>query len=84
MIWLEFEEPLGHPWLQNEDYKELELLIAVQASQLNSLVLRLQSAFRQQFSTETALFRALSDFYAAADGRHMELVAQCWHGLHRF
>jgi len=40
----------------------------------NSLMPRLQSAYRRHHSTETALLRVLSDFYTAADGQRVTLL----------
>ena len=42
--------------------------------QSNSLMPRLQSAYRRHHSTEMALLRVLSDFYAAADGQRVTLL----------
>ena len=42
--------------------------------QSNNLMPRLQSAYRQRHSTETALLHVLSDFYAAADGQRVTLL----------
>jgi len=42
--------------------------------QSNNLMPRLQSAYRRHHSTESALLRILSDFYAAADGQRVTLL----------
>jgi len=57
--------------------KIVEIIVAeklVSYLQENDLLRRLQSTYRRHHSTETALLRALSDIYAAADRKDVTLL----------